>query len=180
MSTIVINYNPNLSVEENNKLLDKAKEILEENGISCEGFLTSEEAYYYSQMNAIFDVCASTFNDEEEIKEYVERNRRQEVFAQYAEELSENYDQLEDFSTMVDYVRDNLLRDYFESKITVESIQDREILFDGEKKLIKELDSVEQQLIRGSIISDSVNNQGKVSDTIKVESDEFGLKIEFE
>ena len=81
---------------------------------------------------------------------------------------------------MVDYVRDNLLRDYFESKITIESIQDREILFDGEKKLIKELDSMEQQLIRGSIISDSVNNQGKVSDTIKVESDEFGLKIEFE
>lgn len=180
MSTIVINYNPNLSVEDNNKLLDKAKEILEENGISCEGFLTSEEAYYYSQMNAIFDVCASTFKDEEEIKEYVETNRRQEVFAQYAEELSENYDQLEDFSTMVDYVRDNLLRDYLESKITIESIQNREILFDGEKKLIKELDPIEQQIMRGFMITHSVSNLGKVSDTIKVESDKFVQHIKFE
>lgn len=178
MNNILIKYNNDLTIEENNKLLEQAVNLLKDNGIDCLGFHTVEEAYYHNELGSVLDILRNNYKNEPKIVEMLDKLDSEKVYDALIERFSE-YDNIQQFDCIISEVKCVVLTEYYTKIYTDSYLAEEDITYNTEIVKFKDLKQKDKDLIRNEIIEFKVNTNNAHINKVIVDTDVFGLNIRF-
>lgn len=178
MSNILIKYNNDLTIEENNKLLEQAVQLLKDNGIDCLGFLTVEEAYYHNEIGTALDILRDNHKNEAQVIELINKLDTEDGYDELIENMVQ-YENIQPFDCMLSEIEDKVLAEYYSIVYTDSYLAEEEITYNAEIVKFKDLEQTERDLIRNQIIGFKVNTNNAHINKVVVDTDVFGLNIRF-
>ena len=176
MSNILIKYNNDLTIEENNKLLEQAVQMLKNNGINCLGFLTVEEAYYHNEIGTALNILRDNHKDELKVIEIINKLDTEEGYDELIENMVQ-YENIQPFDYVLSEIEDKVLAEYYSIVYTDSYLAEEEITYNAEIVKFKDLEQTERDLIRNQLIGFKVNTNNAHINKVIVDTDVFGLNI---
>lgn len=179
MASIIIKYDSSKSIEENNKIFEKAKNLLKENNIDCMLFDTTTDAYYYNEIESILPnlETSEVLSELNGFIEVVKENEKPEFYIEVAKLLSERFDDVVEFTMIYDTVRDILLTKYFEKTVSLNTIADQTVRYNDNFTIVDELPLSIQKLVLQNVINYLVTTKGNYLYTISVDTDSVSTDI---
>lgn len=180
MGSILIRPNNKLAVEENNKILDKAVKLLRDNGIDCEGFSTIDESYYYNEILGIFSLLKGSYKDNEGMLNALNALDNDKGYRKLSEDMIRaNY--VLCYGEIITEVKDAISKFYYSLKYTDSILNNMTIKYNNDGKTVKykDLDKLEQDIIRNKMIEFKIENKYTKVNYAVVDEDELGLHIDF-
>lgn len=180
MSSILIKHNNKLAVEENNKILDKAVKLLKDNGIDCEGFSTIDESYYYNEILGIFSLLRGSYKDNEGMLNALNILDNENGYRKLSKDMIRaNY--VLSYGEIITEVKDAISKLYYSLMFNNIDLNHMRIKYNNDDKIVeyKDLDKVEQDIIKNKIIEFKIDNGHMPIHYVIVEEDELGLHIDF-
>lgn len=180
MGSILIRPNNKLAVEENNKILDKAIKLLRDNGIDCEGFSTIDESYYYNEILGIFSLLKGSYKDNEGMLNALNALDSDKGYRKLSKDMIRaNY--VLCYGEIITEVKDAISKLYYSLRFSDTDLAHMRIKYNNNGKMVeyKDLDKVEQDIIKNKMIEFKIENECTPIHYVVVEEDELGLHIDF-